>query len=527
MNIITIFGTNLHSLEHLLLNNNNISQINGGMRFESKLKRIDFRNNKISRFFVAQFWHNSSKNLTIKLENNLIESIDFRSINDNVDKFENHTFLTIDLGKVPITCNCYTIPLFEYLTKKIFKSNWIYDKIKINPANIRCKKLLNNSPSNVTSIIPENTICPLDSSPHFSLCPNNCRCMKRPIDKTLMIECENITVVPTIPPYKRFKDIQLNKIHLLISRNNIKNLPIISDVFYNDVTEIHASYNLIESLSENNLPANLEYLDLKNNLITVITPKVLTKFIKLKFLFLSQNSWNCSVSYSKELIKFVKDHRMIVKDFQIIQCSNGKSFLEMDYDKFCYSYIILTIVYTLIACIILIIIILYCRNKKKISEWIFENDSYNLMEKCYDILKPFDACILCTKYDKIFGNYIGNKLIGSTNSFKCCLLIKMWNSEKIPRKDVEIFRKSRRIIIILSKYFNESSWEQFSYANINSRIIFITKGNISTDEIKLKNKVTMNFNDPLFWEKLKHSLTHYKEMKIGTEAIELELFNEA
>lgn len=525
--MINLFGINVHSLEHLLLNNNNISLMKGEMHFKSNLKTIDLRNNKISRFLIAQFWENSSTNLTIKLESNLIESIDFRNINDTIDKFENQRFLKIDLGKMPITCNCYTIPLFEFVTRKIFKSNWMYDKIQINPANIRCKKLLNDSPSNVKSIIPENTICPLDSSPHFSLCPNKCQCMKRPIDKTLMIECENITVVPTIPPYKQFKDIQLNKIHLLISRNNIKTLPRISDVFYNDVTEIHASYNLIESITEKNLPNNLEYLDLKNNLITVITPKVLIQFKKLKILFLSQNSWNCSASYSKELIEFVKDHRMIVKDFQIIQCSDGKSFLEIDYDRFCYSYIILTIVYTLIACIILIIIILCCRNKKNILEWIFENDPYNLMEKSFDILKPFDVCILCTKYDKIFGNYIGSKLIGNTNSFKCCLLIKMWKSDKIPRKDLEVFRKSRRIIIILSKYFNEINWKQWSYANINSRIIFITKGNISTDEINLKNKITMNFNDPLFWEKLIHFLKHFKELKKDTEPNELELLNEA
>lgn len=524
VNIIGLFGTSLHSLQHLLLNNNKIHQITGKLNQntpKNNLKRIDLRNNELSRFFVAQFWQSSSKNLTIILENNSIESLDFRNIDENL--FENQSFLTIDLGEKPIICNCYTIYLFEFLTKQTFKSKRIYEKIKINPTHIRCEKLSDSSPDNVLSIIPENTICPLDSSPHLNLCPHKCKCMKRLSDKTLVIECENITVVPTIPPFKQF---ELDQISLLISRNNIKTLPRISDIFYNDVTEIYASYNLIEFLTENNLPNNLQYLDLKNNLITIISPKVLDKFKMINSLYLSQNYWECSAPFSKEFIIFVKTYRTKVKDFQLIQCTDGKSFLEIEYAKFCYSYIMLSVVYTLIACILLFCIVLYCVNHEKISEWVFENDRYNLIEKSFDIFKPFDACIICTKYDKIFGNYIGSKLIECTKSFKCCLLIKTWISDKIPNENIKVFRKSRRVIVILSKYFNENNWKQWSYANINSRVIFITKGSIRSDEITLKNKIILNFNDPLFWDKLQYFLIFYKEQKIVAEANVIELLNQ-
>ena len=173
--------------------------------------------------------------------------------------------------------------------------------------------------------------------------------------------------------------------------------------------------------------------------------------------------------------------------------------------------------------ILIILIILYYQNREKISEWIFKNDHYHLIEKICDFFKPIDVCILCTRYDKIFGNYISSQM---KKSFKCCLLIKNWNgNEKIPKKFLRIFLKSRRLVIILSEYFDENEWKEWSYSNIRTRIIFITKGNLRTDHIKLVNKTGVKFNDPCFWDKLRHSIDHRKEMTHKTEFDEHEPLN--
>lgn len=458
-----------------------------------------------------------SPHLTLKLMDNRLENIDFHNICKNMVSFDRR--LAIDLGTTPMNCNCRTLNLYEFLHQKLPLDEMIYENVKIIPEDVKCNK----STHTVMMIEPEKHLCELDTMPHQTLCAKECHCVRNPIDRTLNVECMNISQFPSLPPRDILATNDVDKIKLKVNTNVIERLPSKFDHNYNAVIEIYAQFNHIKHLSENNFPDDLEILDLRVNRLQYVGPKVLQKFAKLKSLFLGDNPWNCSSPLAKDLINFVKTHREIVKDFNTIRCTDNVYFLEFKAND-CHFYIYITLVVSLLILTFVGIFVLYYRNRTTIVDFVYQKDHHHIMERSIQFLKKLDACIVCAEYDKVFANYVGTKLIKSPNSFKCALIEKNWQSdEKIPKKIAKAFRASRRIIVILSEYFEEDDWAKWKFSAISSSIIFITKGTTTADVIKLPNMMTMvRFNDPWFWDKLKFAMTNHEELIIDSNDVEMQ-----
>jgi Leucine-rich repeat (LRR) protein len=439
----------LHSLEFLDLSHNKITERPKGNLSCSNLTVLDLSNNRIKRFFLDQFWNFSKNNLTISLEENKIESVDFRDLTYE-ETSEPRTNLVVEVGS-KITCNCHTMSLYNFTTKRLEMDSKIYNFIKVLPTNIECNKNSYDTLKYVIDIKKEDVTCPLDS-PHQIFCPKHCLCDRRPYDGFLIVKCYNISVVPLMPRFKALRDIRLDRIELNIKTTGVSNLPSKRrDHNYNDVTKIHASHNHILTISVDNIPDRLEYLDLKHNRLSHIRSDVIEKFTKLSTLHLSSNPWDCETA--KDLVRFVKTHREIEKDFNLVKCSGKEYFLEIELENQCENFVTMWIAF--IGVILGIVIsIIYYFNRATIIEWIFTHDKQHLIEKTFDLIKLFDGIVCVANNDKIFGKYIAAKLLERPNQYKISMVIKDWNArDPIPKNILKGFRNSRRVIVILSDYF--------------------------------------------------------------------------
>lgn len=508
---------NMNSLKVFSLSDNSISEITGELHCPA-LTHLNLTNNDLTRFFIDQIWLKFAHNLTVNLQRNSLESVDFRNLNSSEN---NNARLFINIDE-EILCNCHTISLYNFLHRRLDVDQRTYDAIKVSPAEVRCSTASSDTAATVREMKKESLTCPLNF-PHQVFCPSSCKCERRPADSVLIISCANISFVPMMPPYRRLTDIKLDKIELRIRGNEIGYLPSkIHDPNYNDVTEIHASHNVIRYLELENIPDRLEYLDLKFNRLTYVAPEVVARLAALNFLHLSKNPWNCSVS--SELISFVKTYRTVVKDFNVITCSNQQYFLEVAAEQKCsgkvFAAIFIILGFTAAAASFYV----YRCFREVIVEWIFLNDKHHFIERVLDKMKLFDAIVIAAENDKVFGKYVAGKLMEKPNLFKVGLFTKEWSaSETIPKDVSKMLKKSRRVVIVLSEYFDENQWARWNYFNLSTRVVFIEKGKSNSVNIQLSNSISINLSDPWFWDKLKHAMVNRTELNVGGKQTNPEL----
>ncbi|KAG5678733.1 hypothetical protein PVAND_008381 [Polypedilum vanderplanki] len=508
---LPILFHNLNRLQNASLAHNKIYEIHSELPNNTRLENIDFSHNMLTLFYVYKFWAKSTRDLNIELSNNILHGIAFPDQEE--DPTDNEKRLIIQLGKTPLNCDCHSISLHNYL-HGVNISAAVESFVEIYPEIITCHK--NTVWENVNDIIPTTLSCPLDLSPHENLCHPHCSCMKDLHDSILRVKCSKISYVPAMPPKNALERRKVTEIKLNIENNRVTSLPDKNLDNFNSITEIYAKNNLISKLELRHIPDNLMILDLRNNALSYISPEVLTRLESLDIIYLSENRWDCSHAYARNLIKFVNTHEDLIADWNLNKCSNEQFFLSIKETE-CRFPVSIAIIMCLILFILISAAILCWRNRRNIFEWIYQHDRLHIIERYRDFLKPIDACIVCAEFDTIFANYVGSKLMKAPNDFKkCALIIKDWSANQpIPEKILRGLRNSRRVIVILSEYIDENNWiEKWSYSRIGSRVIFLVKGNYSAEAIVLSNKVMIDFNDSWFWEKLKHAMTKYDEMTI-------------
>lgn len=513
-NFVTNLG-HLPSLKTLKISNNHIDKLENVLKCES-LRLLDLSGNKIGRFFVYEYL-GTSPNLTVELRENNLESVDFRNLNDT--RRDAKLFINLDDA---ITCNCHTVSLYDFLHRRLQLDAEIYEAIKVSPNNPKCIQTQPNTAATVMKIEKEDVSCPLDLK-HIKLCNDNCTCARKPYEKFLIVTCTKISTVPLIPQYQKLRDLSLNQIRLIIEGNLVRRLPSkIIDPNYNDVTELHAAFNIIDEIFLENIPERLEFLDLKHNRLRHVSVEVIVTFQQINVIQFSSNPWNCSNSAANELIKFVKSHRKIAKDFSVIQCSNQKFFLEIDVDTNCNRQILIAVFFVLLGVLITTLTLIYYRNREAISEFLFKHDKFRIIERIADTVKQLDGIVIATEYDQVFGKYVTAKLMDKPNRFKIGLIFRDWPAdESIPDNVMKNLRDSRRAIVVLTDHFEELKWSRWNHYNIGTRIIFILKGRVAASNIEIANHIAIKFNDPWFWDKLKHAMTNVDELNV--DGVDLEM----
>lgn len=568
--------TQLHHLRYLNLNHNRLKRIHSNA-FNAlvKLETLDLGRNRLDDYAMADgtgdhllkkiwsIWHtNDSRLWRLDLTHNRIEYFDL----DVMTLFWNRS---MDVGlafnqikEVNITgFDAFNSSILEVFKKQNVRWTW---NIYLNPIQCDCKllkflqfwkndeilkSLFNIEIDAITCAKPFMPYQLIDHRPYDAFCLNKtklsclnstCRTLfrYRPGITFLYYDCADngLKEMPNLLCFNGYWSLEAifreKRIILDINDNRIMKLPDSKTPGFAAISQINAKNNLIESINMENLPPNLEQLDISNNNVKRIDKNVL-KYLgeskTLEKLELNGNPWICDCDF----LQFVHTYPNKI-DYKNIRCDDN----EFLYKKaeLCQGIIALSIVSILLISLpgflIAILIALFYIYQQEIRVWLFAHDLLLCLvrEVELDKDKKYDAFISYSHKDTDFVvEQLIPKLEMEPNPFKLCVHYRDWLvGEYIPDQIARSVEDSRRTIVVLTRNFLESIWGRMEFRAAHqkalverrSRVIVIIYGDIGNIEkldpdIKayLRTNTYLEWNDPWFFDKLRYALPHTKNQR--------------
>ncbi|KAH8333831.1 hypothetical protein KR059_003745, partial [Drosophila kikkawai] len=276
------------------------------------------------------------------------------------------------------------------------------------------------------------------------------------------------------------------------------------------------------------LPESATSLDLRDNNITeinlqsldILKNKILSKGLKLS---LSGNPWTCTC----DLFTFTEQFTFFIQDFSEIECSNlGKRLALVEESDACPSYFIYPLLLFVFSMIIITVLNAFVYFKQPILMWFYEHEICMSMAVRVDLerMKKFDAFLCFThKDERLIEDYV-ERLEKGQRQFRLCFYLRDWNvGASIPECIIQSVKDSRRIIILMTKNFLESTWGKLEFRlalhatskDRCKRLIVILYPDVENfDELDSELKAYMVLNtylrrdSPNFWNKLLYSMPH-------------------
>ncbi|KAH8333975.1 hypothetical protein KR059_004980, partial [Drosophila kikkawai] len=375
--------------------------------------------------------------------------------------------------KIPVGQDIY----FDRLngTSSLYeKSNTTID-LSGNPFDCYCKTksflgfLKDRKPSEYTAVLDRCNI---------SMCPDNCVCCLDSLNSTgLNVDCRGrrLTEFPLLP-------------------SSVTRL----DLGYNDITEINLQG---QEFLKNKISSN-----------------------KLK-IFLAGNPWICTCD--NDIVAYTKSISQHIQDFAEMECSNlGKRLALVEDSEICPSYFIYPLILFVFSIIIITALNAFVYFKQPILMWFYEHEICMSMAVRVDLerMKKFDAFLCFTHKDEhLIENYV-EKLENGQRQFRLCFYLRDWNvGASIPECIIQSVKDSRRIIILMTKNFLESTWGKLEFrlalhATSKERckrlivILYPDVENFDDLDSELKAYMVLNTylrrDSPNFWNKLIYSMPH-------------------
>ncbi|KAH8312602.1 hypothetical protein KR044_011645, partial [Drosophila immigrans] len=473
----------------LKLNNNKLTILPSNTVYGySEVRELHLANNKLSNLTVDQL----PKNLTyLDLRNNRLEKLDQQVLEFLWNRTSS---LNIKLSGNPWICKCETQNLIHFALQ--------YPKI-------------------------------IDRDNKYKRpCPKSCRCTLDRSDVHRMrfdIDCSSSTLHKAIP---ELPIPMTGNTSLIFDNSNLKTLPTRDLYGYSEVKELHLNNNQLSTISVDQLPINITYLDLRNNRLEGLNKQVLeflwnrSSSLSIK---LSGNPWICKCA-AQSLIQFVVKNTKI-EDRRNINCSdpNIGQMINFKLDQ-CgtsmnYSHLIIIIIG--VNTVLIIILFVYFRYKPLILLWLYEN-GYCLRwisrpEPDEGIVMKNDAFIAFCNKDLERAEEFVEALENGAKKYKVCYYHRDWlPGQLIPACILTSIEESRRTIILMTEHFISSSWGRFEFRsaikanseNKKKRLIVILYPNVDTENLDTELKSYLKYNtylsreDPHFWRKLMFAMPH-------------------
>jgi protein toll len=469
---------NLPKLKELKLNNNNIRFIqknafesarsietihlqdnelfiNGYNPFQhlSNLRELDLQNNSITEMYSLwpqehpllkkfnlvlngirvirpgdlYFFHTE---IVINLQANLITTVDFSNLELDLHWIEatnkNLVFkVHLTLSNNPLICDYMMLDFVNYLKNYLAKTVKPVFIIELDETD--CSANGPNADRNLYFLKENELLTPSNSIPD---CPSQCRCLKRSIDKRLIVKCTNANL-KHIPKLPNTMDLMAFELH--IQNNNITHLPTLDAMpGYASITELYAHNNQISSLFPNNIPTNLKVLAISNNQLTTMSNDVLQRLNSTKAmekLYLSNNPWSCTCKIF-DLITFAEKRMDLMGDFSIAECYAGANKLSsLSRAELCPNiYMALGVTLIVLLLFITVGMVLYYKYDQEIKVWMFAHNLFSgcISEDELDKDKKYDAFISYSHQDEAIAWQLSETLESGPSPFKVCTHERDW-----------------------------------------------------------------------------------------------------
>ncbi|XP_043640972.1 protein toll-like [Drosophila teissieri] len=442
--------------------------------------------------------HLFPENITyLDVRNNLLKYLD-----DGVVAFlEYRENLTeIELSGNPWECNCRAKSFLSYLRKH---EPIEYETVlrRVNITQDEC---------------PVDCICCVDTSNSELL--------------TLMIDCsgKELREIPPLPTPT------YGQTTLIFERNNLEKWPSSLLPGYSRVTRLYLANNRLSKIDQ--LPEKLMHLDISNNKFSALDDRV-RGFLQKRMnssqmkLSLFGNPWTCSCK-EKDFLAFVKAQAKNIANASAIQCSGtGRSLIEIEEANICPSVLIY---FTSLAVSLLIIAVstnVFICFRQPIMIWFYEHEICLSLaaRRELDEEKKFDAFLSFTHKDEELVEEFVDRLENGKHKFRLCFYLRDWLvGESIPECISQSVQGSRRIIILMTKNFLQSTWGRLEFRlalhatskDRCKRLIVVLYPDVENfDELdsELRAYMVLNTyldrNNPNFWSKLIYSMPHTRHMK--------------
>lgn len=276
------------------------------------------------------------------------------------------------------------------------------------------------------------------------------------------------------------------------------------------------------------LSSRVTYVDLRNNNLTALSQKnrssIENRSLKLHLL---DNPWSCSCN-DIEKINFMKSVSSSIVDFTEIKCSNGEKLVSINQHIVCPSdlFYYLALAISLVATIIALNFLIWFR--QPVLVWFYEHGvCLSLAAKReLDKDKRFDAFLAFTHKDEALLEEFVDRLERGRPRFQLCFYLRDWLAgESIPDCIGQSIKDSRRIIVLMTENFMNSTWGRLEFRlalhatsrDRCKRLIVVLYPNVKNfDSLDSELRTYMAFNTylershPNFWNKLIYSMPHTK-----------------
>ncbi|XP_039227069.1 toll-like receptor Tollo [Drosophila yakuba] len=358
-------------------------------------------------------------------------------------------------------------------------------------------------------------------------CPVDCICCVETQFElhTLMIDCsgKDLREIPPLPT------LPLGQTTLIFERNNLKKWPSSFLLEFSNVTRLYLAHNRLSAIDH--LPEKLIHLDISHNNFTALDDRV-RGFLQKRMnssqmkLSLFGNPWTCSCE-EKDFLVFVKAHAKNIANPLAIQCSGtGRSLIEIEEADICPSVLIY---FTSLAVSLLILALslnVFVCFRRPIMIWFYEHEiCLSLVARReLDEEKKYDAFLAFTHKDEELVEEFVDRLENGKHKFRLCFYLRDWLvGECIPDCINQSVQGSRRIIILMTKNFLQSTWGRLEFrlalhATSKDRckrlivVLYPDVENFDDLDSELKAYMVLNTylerNHPNFWNKLMYSMPH-------------------
>ncbi|PSN56345.1 Protein toll [Blattella germanica] len=538
----------MNNLVHLQLSHNNLTMRNGNFGNSILNDLLNVEEVYLSHNNITEIFHDwatvliklrildLSHNAITVLHDNFPPTLYF----GNGEQKKVHRRFLLDGN--PIKCDCVLYHLLLY--KELKLNPEYYNQYQLETDNLTCIEPDTNESILIRNIRSEKLECSLPEQEQKK-CPDPCECSMRVADATLRVYCQHkkLTEVPKLPDLTQFNyknilmkylNLTLNHTEAMLAYNNIVKLPTDEYPGYQQVTRLYLSHNNISMLTKENLPPNIQVLELHNNNMTYLNNSVLdilgAEKTGLRHLTLNDNPWECDCK-ARDLLTFLQEHYKQVKQLPDITCNDGsgRALHNLTITELCptssAAIIAVSVIVALLGISIGILAALYYYFHHEVKVWLFARGwcLWFVTEEELDKDKLYDAFISYSHRDE---DFVVNELVPQLqkSGFKLCLHYRDWIvGELIPNQIARSVEDSKRTLVVLSPSFLESVWGRMEFRTAHSqalsegraRVIVLLYGDIGPlDKLdpELRAYLSMNtyvkWGDPWFWNKLRYALPH-------------------